>query len=61
MTSQNIAQKAIEEINKHNKKIRKRNLSIALYYKQISEQNCRLKQNIYSENIRDLRIKIQKT
>lgn len=61
MTSQDIARYAIKEIKEYNEKIRKRNLSIVLYQNEISKQNCILKQDYYSENIRDLRIKIQKT
>jgi hypothetical protein len=60
-TPQDISRDAIKEIKEHNEKIRKRNLSIVLYQEEILEQNCILKQNIYSENIRDLRSKIQKT
>ena len=61
MTPQDIARDAIKEIKEYNEKIRKRNLSIVLYQTKISQQNCILKQDYYSENIRDLRIKIQKT
>ena len=60
MTSQDIAQKAIEKINEHNKIIQKKELSIALEQKLKSEENSISKQNIYFESITDFRIKMQK-
>ena len=59
MTSQDIARDAIEEINKHNKIIQKKKLSIPLDQKSKSEENSISKQNIYSESITDFRIKMQ--